>query len=202
MSLPDKFSTLQPSLQYSSICASVSADPRASLPCALQASRDPAHGGLERRVLELEMDAEAQVRMAISDHVDALDGGDRLDIFQALERFDRHADDDVGVGLGRILGGMTGAMAPVPGVHPRACDAAMTDRRIFCLHHDRARASSTLSTSETWMPMIPWSRIAGIRCVKDLWIRTIAETSVAWNQPARSAIVSRSKAPCSWSIMQ
>ena len=52
------------------------------------------------------------------------------------------------------------------------------------------------------MPMIPWSRIAGIRCVKDLWIRTIAETSVAWNQPARSAIVSRSKAPCSWSIVQ
>jgi hypothetical protein len=65
-----------------------------------------------------------------------------------------------------------------------------------------ARASSTLSTSETWMPMIPWSRIAGIMVVTDLWMRTIAETSVAWNQPARSAIVSRSKAPCSWSIMQ
>ena len=52
------------------------------------------------------------------------------------------------------------------------------------------------------MPMIPWSRIAGIRYAEDLWIRTIAETSVAWNHPARSAIVSRPKAPCSWSIMQ
>ena len=38
-----------------------------------------------------------------------------------------------------------------------------------------ARASSTLSTSETWMPVIPWSRIAGSETSKDLWIRTIAE---------------------------
>jgi len=42
----------------------------------------------------------------------------------------------------------------------------------------------------------------GIRFLKDLWICTIAEMSVAWNQPARLATVSRSKAPCSWSIMQ
>src|SRR5437764_5965431 len=34
-SFPDRFSTLHPSCQYFSICASVSADPRASLPCAL-----------------------------------------------------------------------------------------------------------------------------------------------------------------------
>jgi hypothetical protein len=32
--------------------------------------------------------------------------------------------------------------------------------------------------------------------------RTIGDTLVAWNQPARSAIVSKSKAPCSWSIVQ
>src|SRR5262249_7097007 len=38
MSLPGRFSTLHPSRQYSSICASVSAEPRASLPCLLQAS--------------------------------------------------------------------------------------------------------------------------------------------------------------------
>ena len=57
--------------------------------------------------------------------------------------------------------------------------------------------------SFTYMiPAILDQGIIGIICVKDLWIRTIAETSVAWNQPARSAIVSRSKAPCSWSIMQ
>src|SRR5204862_7830901 len=37
-SFPDRFSTLHPSCQYSSICASVSADPRASLPCALHAA--------------------------------------------------------------------------------------------------------------------------------------------------------------------
>src|SRR5437868_8266462 len=37
-SFPGRFSTLHPSCQYSSICASVSADPRASLPCALHAA--------------------------------------------------------------------------------------------------------------------------------------------------------------------
>src|ERR1700676_788386 len=37
-SFPGRFSTLHPSCQYSSICASVSADPRASLPRALHAA--------------------------------------------------------------------------------------------------------------------------------------------------------------------
>ena len=37
-SVPGRFNTLHPSCQYSSICASVSAEPRASFPCALQAS--------------------------------------------------------------------------------------------------------------------------------------------------------------------
>src|SRR6266702_7195748 len=37
-SFPGRFSTLHPSCQYSSICASVSADPRASLPWALHAA--------------------------------------------------------------------------------------------------------------------------------------------------------------------
>src|SRR4051794_30137519 len=37
-SFPGRFSTLHPSFQYSSICASVSGDPRASLPCALHAA--------------------------------------------------------------------------------------------------------------------------------------------------------------------
>ena len=68
--------------------------------------RDPAHGCLERRVLKLEMNAEArtEVRVAIGDHVDALHGRDRLDIFQTLERLDRHANHDVGIGPWRILG--------------------------------------------------------------------------------------------------
>ena len=37
-SVSGRFNTLHPSRQYSSICASVSADPRAGLPCAPQAS--------------------------------------------------------------------------------------------------------------------------------------------------------------------
>src|SRR5882724_2260429 len=99
MSLPGRFSTWQPSRQYSSICASVSADAR------------------------------AEVRVTIGDHVDALHRRDRLDIVQALERFDRHADDDVGIGPRRILGRVTAAIAPVPGVHPLPRDAAIADRR-------------------------------------------------------------------------
>ena len=67
------------------------------------------------------------------------DGRDRLDILQAFEQFDRHADDDVGIGPRRILGRVTGAMAPVSGVHPLPRDAAIADRRIFCLGDDRAR---------------------------------------------------------------
>jgi hypothetical protein len=35
-----------------------------------------------------------------------------------------------------------------------------------------------------------------------LWMRTIGDTLVARYQPARSAIVSKSKVPCSWSIVQ
>ena len=44
--------------------------------------RDPADRGLERRVLELQMDAEAraEVGVAVGDHVDALDGRGRLDV--------------------------------------------------------------------------------------------------------------------------
>ncbi len=142
--------------------------------------RDPAYGGLEGRVLELEMNAQArtQVRVAVGDHVDALDGRDRLDVLQALERLDGHADDDVGIGPRRILGGVTGAMAPVSVCIPAPAMPRWPIGGYFACA-TIARASSTLSTSETWMPMIPWSRIAGIRCVKDLWIRTIAETSVA-----------------------
>ena len=61
--------------------------PSGKFPVRVAGLRDPAHGGLERRVLQLEMNAEArtEVRMAIGDHVDALHGRVRLDIFQALE---------------------------------------------------------------------------------------------------------------------
>jgi hypothetical protein len=78
----------------------------------------PAHGCRERRVLKLEMNTEArtEVRAAIGDHVDALHGCHRLDIFQALERLDRHANDDVGIGPWRILGRVTGAVGEGPTV--------------------------------------------------------------------------------------
>jgi hypothetical protein len=64
----------------------------------------PAHGCRERRVLKLEMNTEArtEVRAAIGDHVDALHDRNRLDIFQALERLDQHANDDIGIGPWRI----------------------------------------------------------------------------------------------------
>ena len=52
-SLPGRFSTLHPSCQYSSICASVSADPRASFPCALQAAAIGAVADYRAEALEL-----------------------------------------------------------------------------------------------------------------------------------------------------
>ena len=138
-SVPGRFNTLHPSFQYSSICASVSADPRASFPCALQAStiRRTARPDVGCSALEMRAEARGEVRVAIGDHVDAVDGRDRLDIFQALERLDRHAGDDVGIGPWRILGGVAGAMAAVSGVHPLPRDTAIADRRIFCLPRDR-----------------------------------------------------------------
>src|SRR5258707_5555392 len=114
--------------------------PPGKFPVRVAGLRDPTHRCLERRVLELEMNAEArtEVRVTVGDHVDALYGRDRLDIFQALERLDRHADDDVGIGPWRILGRVTGAMAPVSGVHPLPRDAAMADRRgLFLAPHPR-----------------------------------------------------------------
>ena len=66
-SFPGRFSTLHPSCQYSSICASVSADPRASLPC-IACRRNPPHRRLESRVLEVEVNPKlrAQVGMPIT----------------------------------------------------------------------------------------------------------------------------------------
>ena len=62
--------------------------PSRQLPMRVAGLRDPAHGRLERRVLKLEMNPQprAEVRVAIGDHVDALHGRDRLDIFQAHVR--------------------------------------------------------------------------------------------------------------------
>jgi hypothetical protein len=56
--------------------------PPGEFPMRVAGLRDPAHGCLECRVLKLEMNAEArtEVRVAVGDHVDAVDGRDRLDI--------------------------------------------------------------------------------------------------------------------------
>jgi hypothetical protein len=62
--------------------------PSGKFPMRVAGLRDPAHGCLENRGLELEMNTEprTEVRVAIGDHVDAVDGRDRLDILQAIER--------------------------------------------------------------------------------------------------------------------
>src|ERR1039457_2646856 len=59
--------------------------PPGEFPVRVAGLRDPAHSRLERRMLKLEMHTEArtEIRVAIGDHVDALYGRDRLDIFQA-----------------------------------------------------------------------------------------------------------------------
>jgi hypothetical protein len=77
--------------------------------------------------------------VAIGDHVDALHGRDRLDIFQALDRLDRHTNNNVGIGPWRIPGRVTGAIAPVSGVHPLPRDTAIADRRKFRLPRNRPR---------------------------------------------------------------
>ena len=107
---------------------------------------DPAHGGLEARVLEVKMDTQpgAQIRVAVGDHVDALDRGDRFDVLEAFERLDRRADDDVGVGPRRVLGRVAGAVTLVAGVHPLPRDAAVADRRILGFPHDGARLLSVV----------------------------------------------------------
>ena len=58
---------------------------------------DRAHGFLEARVVELQMDAQrpAQIGVTVRDHVYALDRGDRVDVLQSFERLDRRAEDDV-----------------------------------------------------------------------------------------------------------
>ena len=105
MSVPGRFKTWHPSCQYSSICASVSAEPRASLPC-FAGLGDGAHDLLEARMIELQVDAQrgAQIGVPVRQHVDALDRGDRLHVLQAFERLDRGAEDDVRVGPGAVLG--------------------------------------------------------------------------------------------------
>src|SRR5262245_47732251 len=74
---------------------------------------DPTHGGLEARMLELEVNAKpgAEVRMTVGDHIDALDRSDRLDIIETFERLDRRADDNVGIGPRRVLGQVAGTVA-------------------------------------------------------------------------------------------
>lgn len=56
--------------------------------------------------------------MAVGDHIDALDSGNRFDVIEGFKRFDRNADNDVGIGPWRVLGHVTGAVALVAGVHP------------------------------------------------------------------------------------
>jgi hypothetical protein len=74
-SFPGRFSTLHPSCQYSSICASVSADPPSELAVCIACRRDPPHRRFESRVLEVEVNPKlrAQVGMPIRDHVDPFD---------------------------------------------------------------------------------------------------------------------------------
>src|SRR5258706_2391707 len=77
--------------------------------------------------------------MPIRDHVDPFDRRNLLDIFQALERLDRRAYDDVLVGPWRVFGGVAGAVALVSRVRPLAGDAPGPDRRILRQADDRAR---------------------------------------------------------------
>src|SRR5262245_65752904 len=84
--------------------------------------RDGAHDFLEARMIELQMDPQgpAQVGVAIRDHVDALDGSDRVDVLQSLERLDRRAEDDVLVRPWRVFGLVAISVALVTrvGSHP------------------------------------------------------------------------------------
>src|SRR5208337_3678308 len=54
-SFPGRFSTLHPSCQYSSICASVSADSPSELAMCIACRCDPAHRRFEGRVIEVEV---------------------------------------------------------------------------------------------------------------------------------------------------
>src|SRR5262245_59355366 len=164
---------------------------------------DLVQGFLEARVVELQMHAQlgAQVGVAVGDHVDALDRGDRLDCLHPLHRFDRGAENDVLVGRRAVLGLIAPTEALVAGVRAHLRDTAVADGGYFA-SCTMARASSAVSTSEICIPIMPWSRMPGIWWMNDLWSRTMADTSVAANHAARSAIVSMSKAPCSMSIMQ
>ena len=139
--------------------------------------------------------------MAIGDHVDAVDGRNRLDIFQALERLDGHADYDVGIGPWRILGRVTGAIAPVSGVHPLPRDAAIADRGKFGLPRDRARLFRVIDLRDldAHNPLIEDPRDQ----IGEGFVDPHDRGNVGGlNHPARFAIVSWSKAPCSWSIIQ
>src|SRR5262249_9533116 len=101
--------------------------------------RDGAHDFLEARMIELQMDPQgpAQVGVAIRDHVDALDGSDRVDVLQSLERLDRRAEDDVLVRPWGVFGlvAISVALVTRAGSHPG--HPAAPEGWVLGLTHDR-----------------------------------------------------------------
>src|SRR5262245_38864953 len=116
--------------------------------------RDGAHDFLEARMIELQMDPQgpAQVGVAIRDHVDALDGSDRVDVLQSLERLDRRAEDDVLVRPWGVFGLVAIAVALVTRVGSHPGHPAAPDRGVLAFAPDRTRFLRVLHARDRTAP--------------------------------------------------